>query len=87
MSLGFVEQALNATVEGIVNSISIAHDNMKPATLSLGTGMLYNASINRSPSAYLNNPEEERSRYGNFKLSLRTSLGISSRNQAPSGVL
>lgn len=62
MSLGFVGQALDATVDGIVLSIMRAHDNMKPASLSVGTGLLYDANINRSPSAYLNNPEEERSK-------------------------
>ena len=62
MSLGFVGQALDATVEGIVRSISLAHDNMKSASLSVGMGMLYDANINRSPSAYLNNPEDEKSK-------------------------
>lgn len=62
MSLGFVSQALEATVEGIVCSISLAHENVKPAALSLGMGTLYDASINRSPSAYLNNPEEEKNK-------------------------
>lgn len=62
MSLGFVGQSLEAIVNGIVTSIELAHNNMKQGHLSLGTGMLYDASINRSPSAYLYNPEEERSK-------------------------
>ena len=62
MSLGFVKQSLDAIVNGIVESIKIAHKNMKLGTLSFGTGMLYDASINRSPSAYLANPSKERSK-------------------------
>ncbi len=61
-SLGFVGQALEGTVNGIVRSIKLAHDSMKPASLSLGMGTLDDANINRSPSAYLNNPEDERSK-------------------------
>ena len=60
MSLGFVGQTLEVIVDGIVESIRMAHDNMKPGHLFINTGMLLDASINRSPSAYLNNPEEER---------------------------
>ncbi len=62
MSLGFVGQALDAIVDGIVESIKIAHGNIRAGKLYLGTDNLYNASINRSPSAYLNNPPEERSK-------------------------
>lgn len=61
MSLGFVGQTLNAIVDGIVESVKIAHNNMRPGHLFINSGMLLDASINRSPSAYLNNPEEERS--------------------------
>ncbi len=62
MSLGFVEQSLTAIVDGIVESIKIAHDNMQPGYLTVNQGFLYDANINRSPSAYLNNPAEERAK-------------------------
>ena len=62
MSLGYVEQSLTAIVNGIVESIKQAHDNMKPGHLYINNGTLLDASINRSPSAYLNDPEEERSK-------------------------
>ena len=62
MSLGFVKQSLEVMVNGIVESINIAHNGLKQGKLYFGTDMLYNASVNRSPSAYLNNPEEERNR-------------------------
>ena len=60
MSLGFVNQTLEAIVSGIVESVKIAHENVKPGQLFINNGILLDASINRSPSAYLNNPEEER---------------------------
>ena len=60
MSLGFVNQTLEAIVSGIVESVKIAHENVKPGQLFINNGTLLDASINRSPSAYLNNPEEER---------------------------
>ena len=61
MSLGFVGQTLNAIVDGIVESVKIAHANMRQGHLYINAGMLLDASINRSPSAYLNNPKGERS--------------------------
>ena len=60
MSLGYVGQTLEAIVNGIVESIKMAHENMQEGTLYVGKGDLFDANINRSPSAYLNNPEAER---------------------------
>ena len=59
-SLGFVQQTFDAIVDGIVESVKIAHNNMQPGHLFINTGELLDANINRSPSAYLNNPEEEK---------------------------
>lgn len=42
---------------GIVGSISRAHENMVEGKLLINYGDLYNASINRSPTAYPLNPE------------------------------
>ena len=44
-------------------AVVAAHNNLAPAELSLAWGPLANASINRSPSAYLANPEPERTMY------------------------
>lgn len=63
MSLGFVGQTLDVIVDGIVESVKMAHENMKPGHLFINTGTLLDASVNRSPSAYLNNPEAERALY------------------------
>lgn len=60
MSLGFVGQTLDVIVDGIVESVKMAHENMRPGHLFINMGTLLDASVNRSPSAYLNNPEAER---------------------------
>ena len=63
MSLGFIEQTLDAIVDGVVLSVQRAHDNMVLGKLLINSGNLTDASINRSPSAYENNPAEERGRW------------------------
>ncbi|EFJ12355.1 hypothetical protein SELMODRAFT_269142 [Selaginella moellendorffii] len=62
-SIGFVKQSFNALVDGIFSSIVQAHENLRPGSILLNEGELLDANINRSPSAYLNNPVEERKRY------------------------
>ncbi|GJJ09910.1 hypothetical protein Clacol_004134 [Clathrus columnatus] len=62
-SLGFVNQTYQAIVTGSVNAIVKAHNNLAPGNISVGNTTVLNANINRSPSAYLNNPAEERARY------------------------
>ncbi|XP_078658590.1 neutral ceramidase B-like isoform X2 [Branchiostoma floridae x Branchiostoma belcheri] len=62
-SLGFVRESFNALVDGIVASIQRAHNNIVPGDLYLNQGELQDANINRSPTAYLNNPESERAKY------------------------
>ena len=37
--------------------------NLKPGKLKVGNGTVLNANVNRSPTAYLANPKEERDRY------------------------
>ncbi|XP_074290250.1 neutral ceramidase 2-like [Silene latifolia] len=62
-SLGFVRQSFDALVDGIEQSIILAHGNVRPGSIFVNKGELLDASISRSPSAYLNNPFEERSKY------------------------
>ncbi|KAK2997938.1 hypothetical protein RJ639_025713 [Escallonia herrerae] len=62
-SLGFVQQSFDAIVTAIELSIVQAHDSLRPGSVFINTGDLMNAGINRSPSAYLFNPPEERARY------------------------
>ncbi|XP_024930395.3 neutral ceramidase 2 [Ziziphus jujuba] len=62
-SLGFVQQSFDAIVNAIELSIVQAHENLKPGSIFINKGDVANAGINRSPSAYLLNPQEERDRY------------------------
>ncbi|XP_058817125.1 neutral ceramidase-like [Topomyia yanbarensis] len=62
-SLGFVPQNFNALVEGITLSIVRAHENMREGRIFVSNTEVQDANINRSPSAYENNPKEERALY------------------------
>jgi neutral ceramidase len=62
-TLGFVPQNFEAISEGIFQSIVRAHDTLGEGTLRLAEGDLLDASRNRSPDAYAQNPAEERARY------------------------
>ncbi|KNA20330.1 hypothetical protein SOVF_053370 [Spinacia oleracea] len=62
-SLGFVRQSFDALVDGIEQSIILAHGNLRPGSMFVNKGEILDAGVNRSPSAYLNNPSEERSKY------------------------
>ncbi|WOL20515.1 neutral ceramidase-like isoform X1 [Canna indica] len=62
-SLGFVRQSFDVIVDGIEKSIMEAHENLRPGNIFVNKGELLDAGVNRSPSAYLNNPAAERSQY------------------------
>ncbi|KAL5706258.1 ceramidase [Ranunculus cassubicifolius] len=62
-SLGFVQQSFDAIVDAIEQCIIQAHTSLKPGSIFINTGDVDNAGINRSPSAYLLNPPEERAKY------------------------
>ncbi|EEH08915.1 neutral ceramidase [Histoplasma capsulatum G186AR] len=62
-SLGFDKQSYQAIVDGALLSIKRAHQSLAPGRLTFGSTEVEDANINRSPSAYLANPEEERKRY------------------------
>jgi len=62
-SLGFVRQSFDVLVDGTKKSIIQAHENLRSGSLFVNKGELLDAGINRIPSAYLNNPSEERARY------------------------
>ncbi|XP_061167886.1 uncharacterized protein LOC133176834 [Saccostrea echinata] len=62
-SLGFVNETFLSLAAGIVASIEKAHNSMRPGNLYVNTGELMDSNINRSPTAYLNNPSEERAKY------------------------
>lgn len=62
-SLGFVRQSFDALVDGIEKCIIQAHENLRPGSILINNGELLDAGVNRSPSAYLNNPASERGKY------------------------
>ena len=62
-TLGFDDQSYRAIVDGTLLSIQRAHDSMSPGYLSFGSIDIEDANVNRSPYAYLANPDEERERY------------------------
>jgi len=61
---GWVPEVLDAMVNGVVESISMAHHRLTPAKASTASGILDDSNINRSPTAYILNPAEERAQYG-----------------------
>jgi len=63
VSQGFNEMSFNAIVDGIVRSVERAHVNLKPGKIYFKQGELLDASINRSPVAYLNNTQDEKKKY------------------------
>jgi neutral ceramidase len=62
-SLGYVDETFQAWVEGIASSVVMAHKNIQPAKVTIAQGKLYDSNINRSPTSYLLNPQEERDQY------------------------
>eukprot|EP01132_Coremiostelium_polycephalum_P013064 gene13064-15943_t len=62
-TLGFYKENFDTIVNGIVQAIVKAHNSVTPGKISASQSTLYNTNINRSPTAYLNNPAEERAKY------------------------
>ncbi|KAG9312567.1 Neutral/alkaline nonlysosomal ceramidase [Chiua virens] len=62
-SLGYVNQSAQAIVDGTLTAIRKAHASLALGSVSVGNTTLLGANRNRSPSAYLANPAEERARY------------------------
>ena len=60
---GFVPSTVDAFVNGTVAAIATAHKAVQPVDIHMNVGQVLNASINRSPSAYLHNPADERAKY------------------------
>lgn len=57
---GFRPQTFGAIIDGIVEAVEHAHGDLAPATLSLATAELHDASVNRSPTAFARNPDADR---------------------------
>ncbi|CAK1356939.1 unnamed protein product [Cercospora beticola] len=63
-SKGFDKPSYQAIVQGAIASIKQAHERLAPGRLEIASVRVDDANTNRSPWAYLQNPIEERSRYG-----------------------
>ncbi|MEV6283246.1 neutral/alkaline ceramidase [Kribbella sp. NPDC051770] len=61
--LGFQKQAFDATVDGIVEAVVEAHENLRPGDISLGRSELTNASVNRSRTAFDENPAADKAAF------------------------
>jgi neutral ceramidase len=60
---GFFKECFDALVDGISASILAADADLKPGKIFLGQADVFDAGVNRSRVAYMNNPPEERSKY------------------------
>jgi neutral ceramidase len=58
-----VKETFDAWVNGISNAAIEAHKNLQPAKGLINSGMLYDSNINRSPTSYELNPEDEKANY------------------------
>ncbi|XP_033216414.1 neutral ceramidase isoform X2 [Belonocnema kinseyi] len=84
---GFVKQSFFALVNGITNSIERAHKSVVPGRIFVTQGEVLDANINRSPQAYLNNPEAERKKYKYDVDKTLTQLKFIATNDQPLGVI
>lgn len=62
-SLGFSAQTFGSLVSGIVKCVVRAHERLQPGRIFISKGHVEDANINRSPTAYEQNPEEEKAKY------------------------
>lgn len=58
-----VAQTLHNIFFSLLQSIVRAHESMQEGRIYVQETEIVDASINRSPTSYLNNPEEERAQY------------------------
>ncbi|MGN6472589.1 MAG: neutral/alkaline non-lysosomal ceramidase N-terminal domain-containing protein, partial [Mycobacteriales bacterium] len=60
---GFHAATFGAIVDGIVEAVERADADVAPAELTLSSGMLDNASVNRSPQSFARNPESDKAHF------------------------
>jgi neutral ceramidase len=86
-TLGFNRKHFQTICDGIVQAIVRARKNKQPATISIAQGQLSNASVNRSPSAYLLNPKSERKKYRGDRDTTMTLIRFNGTNGKPIGTI
>jgi len=60
----FYGEFFDAIARSIVDSVVAAHEDLRPAKIFVARGIIKNASAQRSRTAYINDSEAERARYG-----------------------
>lgn len=73
---GFHRRTFNRVVEGVVEAISLAHDDVAPSTAILNRGTLNDASANRAQDAFDLNPEADRAFFPGSVDNLTTLLRV-----------
>lgn len=86
-SLGYVRETADAIVQGTVLAVQRAHTSLAPGSLALGNVTINGGNRNRSPSAYLANPAEERAQYDGDQDTALTLLKFADASGAARGFL
>ncbi|KAK0183423.1 hypothetical protein PV327_001467 [Microctonus hyperodae] len=86
-TFGYMKQSFNALATGITLSIERAHNAVVPGKIYIGHGEILDANINRSPLAYMNNPQSERDKYQYNVDKIMTQLQFIAADDRPLGVL
>jgi neutral ceramidase len=86
-SLGYVRETADAIVQGTVLAVQRAHASLAPGSLALGNVTINGGNRNRSPSAYLANPAEERAQYDGDQDTTLTLLKFADASGAATGLL
>lgn len=86
-SRGFYKKNYNVIVDGIVKSIIRAHQNLEPGNIFIEASELTNTSKNRSVSAYLKNPAQERQQYEHDTDKSFTLIKLVNERQEPIGTI
>lgn len=86
-SLGYVREAADAIIQGTILAVQHAHESLALGSLALGNVTIKGGNRNRSPSAYLANPAEERAKYDTDQETAMTLLKFADANGAARGFL
>ncbi|WP_371828978.1 neutral/alkaline non-lysosomal ceramidase N-terminal domain-containing protein [Rhodococcoides kyotonense] len=57
-TLGFRPVTFESNVSGIVDAVTRAHDDVRPSAVSIASGSLTDAGVNRSPAAFERDPDK-----------------------------
>lgn len=80
--LGFIEESYNPIINGVVEAIARAHNSMEAGRVFYSEVPIEDFGINRSPAAYLANPQSERDRYAeDIDRNLQQIRFVNSRNE------